>query len=206
MVAFAPVALTASSTVLKTGPALVKSSALARRHSATTLSRSPRRPWRENVPSCPVIPAQSTASFYQLILPLLAPFRGGDSRSAASFIDCSTWNLMPDSARIFLPLRHSLPSSRSMIGSRNSASSVASTTADARMSTRRSAKDVDEDRLHVGIGQQNLKRILDRSCWRSAQSRKFAGLPPAVAYEMSIVAIANPAPFTMHAMLPSSLM
>src|SRR6185369_6141920 len=36
-------------------------------------------------------------------------------------------------------------------------------------------------------------------------SRKFAGSPPA-SLMMSIVAIASPAPFTMQAMLPSSLM
>ena len=36
-------------------------------------------------------------------------------------------------------------------------------------------------------------------------SRKFAGLPPAYLM-MSMVAMASPAPFTMQATLPSSLM
>ena len=65
------------------------------------------------------------------------------------------------------------------------------------------AEDVDEDRLHVRVAQDQLERLLDLLLVAPPPtSRKFAGLPPQT-WIMSIVAIARPAPFTMQPMLPS---
>src|SRR5579872_2643676 len=69
-----------------------------------------------------------------------------------------------------------------------------------------SAEDIDEYRLHGFIGKQDAERIANLfDIGAAAASRKFAGLPPAN-FTISMVAMANPAPFTRQATLPSSLM
>ncbi len=66
-------------------------------------------------------------------------------------------------------------------------------------------EDVDQDPLDVRVAQDQLERCRHRSLVRTPPtSRKFAGLT-AVDRMMSIVAIARPAPLTMHLILPSSL-
>ena len=68
------------------------------------------------------------------------------------------------------------------------------------------AEDVDEDGLHVRVGQDDLEGLGDLLLVAPPPtSRKLAGSPPSC-WMMSIVAIARPAPFTMQPMLPSSAM
>jgi len=54
------------------------------------------------------------------------------------------------------------------------------------------------NRLHGFIRKQDAESFLIWSAFAPPTSRKFAGLPPAYLI-MSMVAIARPAPFTMHA-------
>ena len=75
-----------------------------------------------------------------------------------------------------------------------------------RVAAQNTAEDIDQHRLHGLIGKQNPERVLHLLRVRPPPtSRKFAGMPPAYLM-MSMVAMASPAPFTMHAILPSSLM
>ena len=114
---------------------------------------------------------------------------------------------MPDSLIRRRPSSTFVPSRRTTIGTWTPMAFAASMTPRATMSVRTMPP-----KMFINTARTfgSASRILNAASTRSCEappptSRKFAGSPPA-SLMMSIVAIARPAPFTMHAMLPSSLM
>ena len=70
--------------------------------------------------------------------------------------------------------------------------------------TNNSAKDVDEDVFDVRVPTESETGRDGILSGAPPTSRKFAGSPPASLITSDIVAMANPAPFTIQPMLPSS--
>src|SRR5262249_6631240 len=127
--------------------------------------------------------------------------------SAASFMFSATIKFSPELRRISRPCSTFVPSRRSTSGNFRLVAFAASTTALASMSTRRIPPKI---LISSAFTFLSLNKI-SNACWICSAlappptSRKFAGEPPAYLM-MSMVAMASPAPFTMQAMLPSSLM
>src|SRR5580658_3316932 len=135
------------------------------------------------------------------------PFAAATTRSAASFIVAPTWNFRPLSSMILRPSSTFVPSSRSTIGICTLSFFAAATTAVASTSTRRMPPKMLMKIAFTFLSESRMPNAFSICSWFAPPptSRKLAGEPPAY-WMMSIVAIARPAPFTMHAMLPSSLM
>ncbi len=96
---------------------------------------------------------------------------------------------------------------RTTIGTLTLSSRAAATTPVASVSQRRMPPKILISTAFTALSESRMRNAL-RICSALAPpptSRKFAGLPPAYLM-MSMVAIASPAPFTMHATVPSSLM
>src|ERR1700740_2802237 len=127
--------------------------------------------------------------------------------SAPSFIPSATAKLNPELRKISLPCCTLVPSMRTTTGILNFNSFAAPTTPLARMSQRKMPPKILTNTART-LGSLNKMRKAFFTCSSEAPpptSRKLAGLPP-LSLMMSMVAIANPAPFTMQAMSPSSLM
>src|SRR6185312_5124689 len=127
--------------------------------------------------------------------------------SAASFMPSATVKFNPDSLRSCCPSSTLVPSMRTTTGILISSSRAAAITPLASVSQRRMPPKILINTAFT-LGSDNRMRNAFLTCSALAPpptSRKFAGCPPAYLM-MSMVAIASPAPFTMHAMLPSSLM
>ena len=126
---------------------------------------------------------------------------------APSFIPSAIVKFNPDSRRIFWPSSTLVPSMRTTTGTFTCSSFAAATTPVARTSQRKIPPKM---LMKTAFTLASLMRIRKAFFTCSAEappptSRKFAGEPPEYLM-MSIVAMARPAPLTMQATLPSSLM
>src|SRR5579884_68906 len=133
-------------------------------------------------------------------------FASATTFSAASRIPLATVKFRPESARICRPFSTLVPSSRSTIGTLMSSARAASTTPVASVSTRRMPPKMLISTA-LTLGSESRMRNAFFTCSELAPpptSKKFAGFPPAYLI-ISIVAMARPAPFTMHPTFPSSL-
>src|SRR5215469_5021688 len=136
-----------------------------------------------------------------------APLAARTTFSAASRMPSATVKLNPEFFRISCPFSTLVPSIRTTIGTWIFNSRAAFTTPVASTSPRRMPPKI---LISTAFTPESESRMRNAFLICSAfapppTSRKFAGLPPAN-FTISMVAIARPAPFTMHAMLPSSLM
>src|SRR5580693_6113157 len=126
---------------------------------------------------------------------------------APSFMPSAMVKLSPESRRIFWPISTLVPSMRTTTGTLTWRSFAAATTPVARTSQRRMPPKM---LMKTALTLESPMRMRNAFLTCSADappptSRKFAGEPPAYLM-ISIVAIARPAPLTMQATLPSSLM
>ena len=144
-------------------PALVRRSALARRHAADHLRAVLRAALgvegaflaRNALHNQPRIFVNQNCHSY-------APAAAATTISAASFIVAPTWKFRPDSFRIFRPSSTFVPSSRSTIGTLTF--EIPRRRHHARrqpVHAQNAAEDIDEDRLHVLVRKQNLERVLN---------------------------------------------
>src|SRR5215471_3425283 len=127
--------------------------------------------------------------------------------SAASRMPSATVKFKPDSVKICRPCSTFVPSIRTTTGAFTDSSRAAFTTPTASVSQRRMPPKILTSTACTEGSERRIRNAL-RICSSLAPpptSRKLAGLPPAYLM-MSMVAIAKPAPFTMQATLPSSLM
>src|SRR5712664_3582262 len=126
---------------------------------------------------------------------------------APSFMPSAMVKFRPLSRRICWPASTLVPSMRTTTGTLNFRSLAAATTPVARTSQRKMPpKILMKTALTSGSLMRMRKAFL--TCSEDAPpptSRKLAGEPPAYLM-MSMVAMARPAPLTIHATLPSSLM
>src|ERR1700676_4228370 len=127
--------------------------------------------------------------------------------SAASFIPSATVKLNPEDFKISCPFSTLVPSMRTTIGTFTLNSRAAFTTPVARTSQRRMPPKMLMSTAFTPWSERRMRKafLICSALAPPPTSRKFAGLPPAYLI-MSIVAIARPAPLTMQAMVPSSLM
>src|SRR5579859_1163552 len=126
---------------------------------------------------------------------------------APSFMPSAMVKLRPLSRRIFWPSSTLVPSIRTTTGALTCKSFAAATTPVARTSQRRMPPKI-LIKTAFTAGSPIRMRKAFFTCSAEAPpptSRKLAGEPPAYLM-MSMVAMARPAPLTMHATLPSSLM
>src|SRR2546429_5370819 len=126
---------------------------------------------------------------------------------APSFMPSAMVKFKPLSRRIFCPASTLVPSMRMTTGTCKCNSLAAETTPVARTSQRRMPPKI---LMNTALTSGSLMRMRKAFLTCSAEappptSRKFAGEPPAYLM-MSMVAMARPAPLTMQATLPSSLM
>src|SRR5438132_4482975 len=126
---------------------------------------------------------------------------------APSFMPSAMVKFKPLSRRIFWPASTLVPSMRMTTGTCRCNSLAAETTPVARTSQRKMPPKI---LTNTALTSGSLIRMRKAFFTCSAEappptSRKFAGEPPAYLM-MSMVAMARPAPFTMQATLPSSLM
>src|ERR1700691_4298065 len=136
-----------------------------------------------------------------------APPASATAFSAPSFIPSATAKLNPELRKMSLPCCTLVPSMRTTTGTLNFSSFAAPTTPLASTSQRKIPPKMFTNTART-FGSLSKMRNAFFTCSSEAPpptSRKFAGLPP-LNLMMSIVAIANPAPFTMQAISPSSLM
>src|SRR3954452_3428528 len=128
-------------------------------------------------------------------------FWAASARSSAGMIES------PDSDRMRLPRSTFVPSSLTTSGTFRFTSRAAATTPSAITSQRMMPpKMLTSTPSTFGSESNSLKAAVTRSLVAPPPtSRKFAGSPPN-SLMMSMVAMASPAPLTMQAMLPSSLM
>src|SRR3984885_7478982 len=136
-----------------------------------------------------------------------APPASATAFSAPSFIPSATEKLRPELRRICWPSRTLVPSMRTTTGTSKRRSLARPTIPLASMSQRKIPPNT---LMKTAFTFGSLSKMRNAFFTRSSDaspptSRKFAGLPP-LSLMMSIVAMARPAPFTMQAMLPSSLM
>ncbi len=119
----------------------------------------------------------------------------------------ATVKLNPDSIRILRPSSTLVPSMRTTIGTLIASSCAAATTPVARVSQRRMPPKILISTAFTALSESRMRNafLICSALAPPPTSRKFAGLPPAYLM-MSMVAMASPAPFTMQATLPSSLM
>src|SRR6266850_1394661 len=125
---------------------------------------------------------------------------------APSFIPSAMVKFKPLSRRICWPTSTLVPSMRTTTGTFNCKSLAAATTPVARTSQRRMPPKI---LMNTALTSGSLMRMRKAFFTCSAEappptSRKFAGEPPAYLI-MSMVAMARPAPLTIQATLPSSL-
>src|SRR5438552_13852544 len=126
---------------------------------------------------------------------------------APSFMPSAIVKFKPLSRRIFCPASTLVPAMRMTTGTCKCNSLAAETTPVARTSQRRMPPKI---LMNTALTSGSLIRMRKAFFTCSAEappptSRKFAGEPPAYLM-MSMVAMARPAPLTMQATLPSSLM
>src|SRR5229473_4616946 len=126
---------------------------------------------------------------------------------APSFMPLAMVKFNPLSRRICWPTSTLVPSMRMTTGTFNFRSFAAATTPVARTSQRKMPPKI---LMNTALTSGSLMRMRKAFFTCSAEappptSRKFAGEPPAYLM-MSMVAMASPAPLTMQATLPSSLM
>ena len=115
--------------------------------------------------------------------------------------------LRPDSASIFRPSSTFVPSMRTTMGSVTPSFFTAAISPSASRSQRRMPPNTLMNTA-LTLGSEDRIRKALSICSGEAPpptSRKLAGAPPA-SLMISMVAMARPAPFTMHPTLPSSLM
>src|SRR5262249_18166625 len=127
--------------------------------------------------------------------------------SAASFIPSATMKFSPELRRICCPCSTFVPSSLTTTGTCTPVALAASTTLDATTSHRIIPPKILINTAFTFLSDRRMRNAFF-TCSSDAPpptSRKFAGLPPA-SLMISIVAIARPAPLTMQATSPSSLM
>src|SRR5439155_629722 len=122
---------------------------------------------------------------------------------AASSIPSARVKSRPDSLRMRRPSSTLVPSRRATTGTRTATFWIASTSPRARTSTRRMPPKM-LIRTAFTLGSESRILNADATCSEVAPpptSRKLAGSPP-TNLMMSMVAIARPAPFTMHPTVP----
>src|SRR5579862_6678805 len=127
--------------------------------------------------------------------------------SAASRMPSATVKFNPESSRILRPSSTLVPSMRTTIGMETFNSRAAATTPVASVSQRRMPPKILINTAFTAWSESRMRKAF-LTCSALAPpptSKKFAGLPPEY-LTMSIVAMARPAPLTMQATLPSSLM
>src|ERR1700730_6397068 len=126
---------------------------------------------------------------------------------APSFMPSAMVKFKPESRRICWPTSTLVPSIRTTTGTLTPRSFAAATTPVARTSQRRMPPKILMNTARTLVSLIRMRNAFF-TCSAEAPpptSRKFAGEPPAYLM-ISMVAIAKPAPLTMQATLPSSLM
>src|SRR5262245_3449083 len=136
-----------------------------------------------------------------------APRASATAAAAPAPMSSTLVKSSPESASIFLPSSTLVPSIRTTTGRRRPSRVLAAINPSARRSQRRMPPNTLMNTART-LGSEDRMRNAFSICSGDAPpptSRKLAGSPPD-SLMMSIVAMASPAPLTMHPTLPSSLM
>src|ERR1700722_1533864 len=186
----------------------VHQSALARRHATNHLGSviDGRLRVETGLASGEALKQYSRVLIYQ-DAHAFTPLAAWTTFSAASRIPSATVKLKPDVLKISCPFSTLVPSIRTTTGAVTFNSRAAFTTPVASTSQRRMPPKILMSTAFTPASESKIRNafLICSAFAPPPTSRKFAGLPPAY-FTMSMVAIARPAPFTMQAMSPSSLM